>query len=242
VTVLISAHSGGREAAPSASFEAYQHAVTSGAEYAEMDIRRTADGVLVIHHDERAGPHGPPLASLSYDGLCARSGQQVPTAADVMGLLAGQLLGHLDLKETGYEREVIDLALATFGAGNFVATTLEDVSVRAIKDAFPDVLAALSLGRDLGGLPPWRWPEVRHSELFPLPRIRACGADWVAVQHRLARAGVARRCRRQGVGVMVWTVDADGLIDQFLTGPDVDVLITNRPAHAAARRAELAAG
>jgi hypothetical protein len=38
-----------------------------------------------------------------------------------MRLLAGKVFGHLDLKEMGYEEEVIKLALETFGAGNFVA-------------------------------------------------------------------------------------------------------------------------
>jgi hypothetical protein len=38
---------------------------------------------------------------------------------------------------------------------------------------------------------------------------------------------------------MVWTVDQDALIDQFLRDQRIDVLITNRPDHAARRRAEL---
>jgi hypothetical protein len=38
---------------------------------------------------------------------------------------------------------------------------------------------------------------------------------------------------------MVWTVDHDVLIDRFLRDQRVDVLITNRPGHAARRRSEL---
>jgi glycerophosphoryl diester phosphodiesterase len=74
---------------------------------------------------------------------------------------------------------------------------------------------------------------------FPLPRIRACGADWAAVNYRLARLGVARACHQHGVGVMVWTVDSGPLIDRFLTDARIDVLVTNRPGHAARRRAAL---
>jgi hypothetical protein len=40
---------------------------------------------------------------------------------------------------------------------------------------------------------------------------------------------------------MVWTVDADDLIDQFLEDERVDVLITNRPGYAVRRRAALQA-
>lgn len=72
-------------------------------------------------------------------------------------------------------------------------------------------------------------------------RIRACRADWVAVNHRLARLGVLASCSRNRIGAMVWTVDADDLIDHFLADERVDVLITNRPEYAVRRRAELQA-
>ena len=67
--IKISAHRGGSEQARAATYEAYEHALTSGAEYAEFDIRRTADGILVVYHDPRSGPHG-----LSTDNTKIRNG------------------------------------------------------------------------------------------------------------------------------------------------------------------------
>jgi glycerophosphoryl diester phosphodiesterase len=61
---------------------------------------------------------------------------------------------------------------------DFVATSLEDASILTIKQDFPQVTAALSLGRDLVEVPRAKWASVRYSELFPLRRIRACRADW----------------------------------------------------------------
>jgi glycerophosphoryl diester phosphodiesterase len=55
----VSAHKGGAEHARAATYEAYEDAVTSGAEYAEFDIRRTRDGALVVYHDAAAGPRWP---------------------------------------------------------------------------------------------------------------------------------------------------------------------------------------
>src|SRR5450432_1911795 len=197
---LISAHSDHGDDVAHAGYETYRKVLDTGAEYAEIDIRKTGDNVLVAYHDARIAAGGRLLADLDY---------VVPKVADVMSMLAGKFIGHLDLKEMGYEAEVVELALASFGPGNFVVTTLEDLSVRRIKEAFPDVTAALSLGRDLAGVPRSRWAALRGSELFPLSRIRACGADWVAVHHQLARLGVLRSCQRHGVGAMVWTVDTD---------------------------------
>jgi len=263
----VSAHRGGTEHARPATHEAYEDAVTTGAEYAEFDIRRTRDGELVVYHDPQVrGPaasrpaashpaasapaasapaaSGTPrrVADLTYAELCAAAGYRVPLAGDVMALLARHgLAGHLDLKETGYEADVIALALASFGdPAGFVATTLEDGSVRAIKTTFPQVRAALSLGRDLREVAAHRWLGVRAAELAPLRRVRRCGADWVAVNYQLARLGVIRACHRAGVGVMVWTVDGDAHVDEFLGDGRVEVLITNRPRFAVGRRTVLA--
>jgi glycerophosphoryl diester phosphodiesterase len=237
--VQISAHCDHSEGAGPITYGTYTNTLASGAEYAEFDIRKTADNILVVYHDAGTGRAGPLVADLQYRELCDRLGYVVPRADEVMALLAGHLIGHLDLKEIGYEEEVAGLATSILGPGNFVITTLEDVSVATIKRAFPEVRTALSLGRSLKGVPRHRWAAVRHSELFPLARIRACGADWVAANYRLARLGVARMCHRQGTGIMVWTVDSDLLIDQFLKDERIEVLITNRPGHAARRRAEL---
>lgn len=237
--VQISAHQGGGEEVEPSTYEAYRDALSTGAEYVEFDIRKTADNVLVVYHDIHAEGTGALVADLEYRELCDKLNYEVPRMDKVMAMVAGQMIGHLDLKEIGYEDEVITLAQSILGAGNFVATTLEDVSVAAIKRAFPDVRTALSLGRDLGGYPPYQWASIRRSELFPIPRIRACGADWVAVNHRLGRLGVTNRCKRHGHGVMLWTVDSDELIDRCLADGEIDVLVTNRPRHAAKRRAEL---
>jgi glycerophosphoryl diester phosphodiesterase len=237
--VAISAHRGGSEHAAAATYEAYEDAVGTGAEYAEFDIRKTRDNVLVVYHDPHAGESGPLVKDVPYGQLCDLLGYAVPRVGDVMQRLAGKVAGHLDLKEVGYEAEIISLALDTFGLGNFVATSLEDSSILSIKEEFPQVTAALSLGRDLAEVPRSRWASVRYSERFPLRRIRACRADWVAVNHKLARLGVLKLCSRSGIGAMVWTVDADDLIDHFLTDGRVDVLITNRPGYAVCRRARL---
>jgi glycerophosphoryl diester phosphodiesterase len=232
--VLVSAHAGDR--AP--TLETYRNAVATGADYVELDIRRTADGELVSFHDALA-PGGEPLSAVGYARLCDLAGYRVPTVADVLATIEGRAMGHLDLKDAGGEDEVVRLALDVLGPGQFVITTLEDSSVAAIRSRFPsadDVPVALSLGRDLAGASRARWLRTRLSELRPLPRLRACGADWVAAEHRLARAGVWRQCRREHVKVMVWTVNSEREMRYWLSGHRADVLITDRPTVAVGLR------
>jgi glycerophosphoryl diester phosphodiesterase len=221
------------------TIEAYAKALETGAEYVEFDIRRTADGELAAYHDA-CTRQGDPLAAISYSRLCELAGFPVPRVEDVMTAIAGKAIGHLDLKDTGGEETVVEMALDILGPGNFVVTTLEDRSVAAIKARFPAVLAALSLGRDLGEVPRSRRAATRLSELRPMRRLQACRADWVALHRRLAAAGVLAQCHRAGIKAMVWTVDEETEIRRWLTDQRVTVLITNRPADAVALRASLA--
>jgi glycerophosphoryl diester phosphodiesterase len=216
---LVSAHAGQLDPARS---------LAAGPDYVELDIRRTADGELVAVHDADT-PDGHLVAALPYARLCDLAGAEVPRVRDILALIRGRARGHLDLKVTGGEEELVRLALDILGPGQFVVTTAEDSSVAAIRSRFTDpdaVPVALSLGR-------------RVSELRPLPRVRACGANWVAVNQRLALAGVAWQCRRAGLTVMVWTVNGDRDMRYWLAGR-ADVLITDRPAHAIALRSRVA--
>lgn len=235
----VSAHRGGSEHAAPATREAYQDALASGAEYAEFDVRRTADGVFVVHHDARVRHTGPPLSTLTHAELNERAGYPVPVVDEVMELVAGKLVAHLDLKETGHERELIDRAVALLGEDGFVATTLEDRSVAAITAARPRVRTALSLGRDGGEIARGRLVRTRIGELLPLRRVRACGAHGVAAHWRLARAGVLREAARNRLFTMVWTVNEDAALAGFLTDPRVDVLVTDRPRRAVELRARI---
>jgi len=203
--------------------EAYESAAAAGTDYVEIDVRRTGDGELVAHHDDRA--RGLRLAQATYRDLCAAAGRAVPRLRDVLTAIAGRAAAQLDLKEAGCERAAVAMAADVLGPSGVVVTSRWPGSVAIVKREFAGVRAALSLGRE------WYQPAgVR--DVFPLRRLRACGADWVAINHRLARLGVLDRCARHGFSAMVWTVNADPLMRRFLADPRVAVLITDRPTRA----------
>ncbi|WP_030173129.1 glycerophosphodiester phosphodiesterase [Spirillospora albida] len=209
-----------------AGFAGLADAVASGAEYVEIDIRRTGDGRLVVHHDPHIG--GLNLGRIPY--ARARELSPLPRVDEAMELIAGRARGHLDLKERGCEHETVALALRIFGAGRFVVTTREISSLVEIKRRFPQVTTALSVGRGLR-------ERGAHRDFVPVRLIRRAGADMVALNHRLARAGVLRQCARAGFPAMIWTVNAAPSMRRFLADPRVAVLITDHPGTALALRA-----
>ncbi|WP_021594507.1 MULTISPECIES: glycerophosphodiester phosphodiesterase [Actinomadura] len=195
-------------------------AAASGAEYVEIDIRRTGDGRLVVHHDAEVG--GIRLNRLTYDRVQELAVRPVPLVGDAIKIIAGRARGHLDLKERGCEHETVALALEAFGTENFVVTTGEVTSLMEIRKSFPGVRTALSVGRNL-------WERGAAHDFAPLRLVRRAGADMVALNHRLARVGVLRQCGRAGIPAMIWTVNAEPVMRRFLRDPRVAVLITDRP-------------
>lgn len=205
-----------------AGLDGLREAAESGAEYVEIDIRRTGDGRLVVHHDATVG--GLPLKRLTYERVQELSPRPVPLVEDAMEIIAGRARGHLDLKERGCEHETVALALEAFGP-QFVVTTGEVPSLIEIKTRFPQAMTALSVGRNL-------WERGASHNFAPLPQIRRAGADMVALNHRLARVGVLRQCARAGFPAMIWTVNAEPVMRRFLGDPRVAVLVTDHPAKA----------
>jgi glycerophosphoryl diester phosphodiesterase len=238
--VRISAHDGPPGPGETGPMQAYRDALAAQADYVEIDVRRTADADLVAFHDARTR-QARLVSQLGYAQLCDLAGREVPKIADVLALIKGRAQAHLDLKGTGDEHQLVRLALDILGPGEFIVTTPEDASIAAIRRRFPaaeEVQVALTLRAARlmpgpGGTGP---PSTRLSELRPWSRLRACGADWVAVDHRLALAGLAAQCRRRHLKVMVWTVNGDRELRHWLSRPGIDVLVTDRPARAVALR------
>ncbi|HEY0640906.1 MAG TPA: glycerophosphodiester phosphodiesterase [Pseudonocardiaceae bacterium] len=235
----ISAHRGGRERAPAGTWAAFTTALESRPEYVEFDVRRTADGAWVVRHDEHVA--GRAVGSLTYAELSRLAGHEVPLAMEVMELIAGRAYGHIDLKEDDDELAVAGPAVDLLGVDGFVATTENPASIRRIRSALPGVRTALSTAHPVRGARARAGRRARNRPL-DLREVIGCGASGVALHHRAATPEVLRRCRRGGVEVMVWTVNAPRRVAHFLAEPRVDVLITDRPFYASRLRERLGSG
>jgi glycerophosphoryl diester phosphodiesterase len=239
VTPAISAHRGGDEAACPGTYEAYRDAVAAGADYVGFDVLRTSDGHLVAYHQPRA-PWARAISVLSYRKLCRLSGYEVPLVTEVMRLVAGKATGHIDLKEARDAMAVVGQAQEILGDAGFVVTTRDEVVARQLRRRFPGMRLALTVGGDVAEAARFKLRQARAHGLSRLDRVLACQAGWAALHHRLAAPGVLRECRRRGIKTMVWTVNDDLALVRWLAHPDVDVVVTDRPARANALRDRLA--
>ncbi len=224
---LISAHRGGRALPGVSAAERYRHAIDRGVDFVEFDVRKTRDGVMVIYHDDRT-VSGRAVGDLAYGELAEELGPEALTFDELLDIAAGRVGLHLDLKETGYEAEVVRAALDSSPLDKLVITS-GDVAIRTVKERFPEITAGLTIGEDIYGLAPWLKLRVRLSELFPRGRLERSRADFLAVHQQLAGLTVLRYCQGAGIPAWVWTVDDEPGIARFLADSRVTTLITNRP-------------
>ena len=143
-------------------------------------------------------------------------------------IASGRVGLHLDLKEPGYEAEIVRMLLGRCSVDDFVITSGVE-EIRAVKAAFPEVQAGLSMGDDLNRLASWLKVRERLREFFPRRFIERSRADFIAVHQDVAAFSALRYCERENIPAWVWTVDDERAIARFIADRRVTTLITNRP-------------
>ncbi len=245
--VLLSAHRCGAGGDPALenTRPALERALAMGVDYVEFDVHRCGDGELVLFHDDWLWIGGERhwIRTVGVDMLTAQS-EHFLRYEEALAILAGRGRAHLDLKfaSPGGVAEVaaVGRAVEMLGVENLVVTTLDDRSVRAVRNWADEqglrLLVGLSLGRGVRGLP-WRvQARIRLSEVRPRMRYRASRANVMVVNHALARLGVAALARRWGLPLLVWTIDTERSLEYWLRPGRAWMVTTNRPEVALAVR------
>src|ERR1700687_5187957 len=223
---LISAHQGCLPAAGLSAAERYRRAIRLGVDFVEFDVRRSRDGMDVIHHDDWT-KSGRPIRDFAYHELTEELGSEALTLDELLDVAAGKVGLHLDLKEPGYEAEIARTMLGRCPVDEFVITSGVE-EIRTVKETFPQVRVGLSIGDDLTGISPWLAVRHRLRELFPRRRIERSRADFIAVHRDLAVLGALGYSERHRIPAWVWTVDDEPSIARFLADRRVAAAITNR--------------
>jgi glycerophosphoryl diester phosphodiesterase len=224
---LIDAHGGECGIADLPADERYRRAIALGVDFVEVDIRRSTDGEYFSYHDDHT-PSGLAVRDLSYRMLERDLGAELVRVSDVMDMVDGRVGLHVDVKEEGYEAEIVHFIQQGCKNGAVVFTS-GDAPIRRIKEIFPNVRTGLSLGDDIQGGPPWRYFQVRWGATYPGLRMQRSRADFAAVHQRPARLKVLDYCAGVKMPAWVWTVNAEAEIQSFMRDPRVAVLITDRP-------------
>ena len=226
-TPLVIAHRAGALHAPENTLAALEIAIDQGADYAEIDVQRSRDGVVVVVHDQD-------LMKLALNPLRIRDNDygdlaQVDIGRKFHDQFAGEHLASLSdflQRASGRIKLMIELKYYRFDA------KLAEETVRVVREAgMAHEVSLMSLEmssvRQLQGLA--EDMPVGYLSGVSLGRLTGLDVDFFAVSTKEAKRALLRRAGRKELPVYVWTVnDVDTMLDMLELG--VDGLITDDPA------------
>lgn len=172
-----------------------------GADAVELDVHRTSDGVIVVHHDPDIAGAGPirDLTAAQVAGLQFR-GEHIPTLSEVLAAVGGRLRVYVELKGT----DTVPGALAALRAARSRGS--QEVSCCAVH-SFDHRLVAQAAQLDASV--PRGVLEVSYP-VEPTGAARPVDARDLWRQREFVDRELVRAAHAEGRRVVAWTVnDAD---------------------------------
>ncbi len=225
--VQVTAHRGSSKDAPENTLAAIGQAITDGADYAEIDVQETSDGVVIVMHDadlmriagQQRGIWDTPLADLKkidagswFDTSFAD--QRVPTLQEVLDLCRGKIKLNIELKFNGHDQHLVTRTLDVVTQNHF-ATQCVISSLK--QDALPEV-RAIQPGIKVGA--------IVGAAIGNLGRV---DADFISINVEHVGRKLIDDLHQQGKEIHVWTVnDVQTMSDMIDLG--VDNILTDEPA------------
>jgi glycerophosphoryl diester phosphodiesterase len=211
---LVVAHRGAWSKAPQNSLQALEDAIALGCEMAEIDVRSTRDGHLVVVHDARV--RGVPVAAQDLGELRARVALgQAPLLHEMVELAAGRIALDVELKDSWVAPALATLA-RHLEPESYIVTSFLDAAVRQAGQADPRVRTGLLVRP---GRPPRRLEA----------RLAQTGASLLGLPAALARAGLLAWAANRELASFVWTVNDQRALRSLLADQRVSAVVTDRP-------------
>ncbi len=217
--VLRIGHRGAAGHAHENTLAAIQKGIDLGVDFVEIDVRRTADGVLVVLHDatvNRTTNGKGRVDRLSLQEVRkfnTGNGEHIPTLEEVLTVAAERAGLMLELKAKGVAQQTVEAVRgAGFRDSVIYASFLHD-ELKHVRTIDP----AASLMVLFGRLPQ-----------DPIDRAIAQGPSYVGLRHDTATRALVDAFHQTGLLVCVYTVDSPGDIHHALS-VGVDGVISNFP-------------
>lgn len=218
------AHRGDAGEARENTLEAFRAARRHGAQGVELDVRSTADGVLVVHHDA-ALEDGRFLARMDAADLPPWLATLEAVLDECSGLLVDIEVKNLPT-EVGYDpNEGTAVAAAALVARRGL---IDAVVVSAFAIATIDAARATAPGLATGWL-----TLAAYDQFEALDLAASHGHTALHPRHEAVTPELVTAAHRRGLAVHTWTVDDPDRI-RLMAEAGVDAVITNVPGVALA--------
>jgi glycerophosphoryl diester phosphodiesterase len=191
------------------------------ADYIEVDVRLSHEGIPVIMHDlllDRTTNGTGPLDTYTLHELKtldAGQGEKIPTLEEVCSLVAGHCGLFIEIKEPGIEVPVCRV-LAQAQPENLYIVSFHPESIVSAQELLPGVKTGIIYSRALPDLP---------------GAAAGLGADAILLNFALFTRDMVTECREKNLVIVSWTLNSP---EEFRRADDlgIDGLATDDPCMA----------
>jgi glycerophosphoryl diester phosphodiesterase len=213
---LVIAHRGASARELENSLAAFRAAGLLGADGVELDIHATADGALVVHHDETiAGRHIPHLTARQVRELRLHNGEPVPLLPDALDAAGARLAVFVEVKALApqFDERLFDALGHGPNPSGYAVHSFDHRIIRR-------------LGLERPALP--RGVLSSSYLVHPLAALEDAGATTLWQERTLVDGALVETLHGAGMRLLVWTVDDPAEMRRLLD-LGADGLCTNHP-------------
>jgi glycerophosphoryl diester phosphodiesterase len=190
-----------------------------GADWIELDARRTSDGRIVCIHDgdlkRTTGEEGS-VANMTYDeisSLDARQGQRIPLITDVLDFARGKLGVDIELKVRDLEEELVRLVRRRRMEKKILFSSFLRETLGEVRSLGDDLLTGVLIDKQTDD---------------PFAYARDVRANSIKPVFLFVESTLVENAHAVGLRVIPWTVDNVDIMEELVI-MGVDGIITNTP-------------
>ena len=225
--IVVTSHRGYSVSAPENTIPAFKLSIQSGAEYAELDVQMTKDGVVVLTHDTNLR-RCTGLNANVYDVTYAEikeldagkyfsvrfAGTKIPTLDEVLRLCKGRIKLNIEIKPSDQtptlEAEVVRLIQQYGFEEDCTVTSKSRETLAKVKTLEPKIRTGL----------------ITHSGFIPFQGGR--DIDFFSIENSAITVLTVWQAHLRGKTVSAWTVNTEEDIERMIR-LGVDDIITADP-------------
>tara|TARA_B100001250_G_scaffold87796_1_gene72604 strand:- start:975 stop:1664 length:690 start_codon:yes stop_codon:yes gene_type:complete len=196
-----------------------QEAIDLGVDMVEFDVRRTKDGYLVCHHDSTVDSKR--VSDLNFcdlkemkDSLCKLE-EVISICKDKVGV-------NLEIKESGFEDEIVKKLTAHFSYDNIFVTSFSSFALRKIKSLDSKITTGLLVGDAINFQV---FYKIIKEAIF-MTEFNYSKADFISPFYKIYEMGLMRRFENLGIPIQLWTVN-DLVFLKDLINSDIQSIVTD---------------
>ena len=182
------------------TIQSVTNAIDLEVDMVEVDVRKTKDSQIICFHDPDI--NGDLIKDLNYSDII-KINAEIPTLEQILWSTKNKIGIEVELKESGYESDVISMVLDYFNYKEFVIKSFNYLTVREVKLIDKKICAGLLLGSD------YTIEQLKSViyESFTLNKFILSRADFVSAYYQIFTAGFLFKFIREKIPIQVWTVN-----------------------------------